>query len=150
MREPVAIGWREWVSLPELGIEAIKAKVDTGARTSALHAFAVDPFERGGTSWVSFRMHPKQGDDAFEQSCEAQVVDVRQVRDSGGHRTERFVIRTPLVVGDHAFEIECTLTSRDDMRFRMLLGRTALRGRFVVDSGRSYLVGDGGPRGREG
>jgi hypothetical protein len=144
------LGWREWVRLPELGIEAVKAKVDTGARTSALHAFEVDAHRRGGAPWVTFRIHPLQRDEHLVIDCEAPVVDVRRVRDSGGHVTERHVIGTRLAIGAHHFDVELTLTARDDMRFRMLLGRTAMRGRFLVDPGRSYLVGDRGPRGREG
>jgi hypothetical protein len=145
-----AIGWREWVRLPALGIDALKVKVDTGARTSALHAFEVDAHRRGGEPWVAFRIHPLQRDDSIVLDCEAPVLDVRRVRDSGGHVTERHVIATRIELGDHAFDAELTLTSRDDMRFRMLLGRTAMRGRFLVDPGRSYLIGDRGPRGREG
>lgn len=144
------IGWREWVSLPGLGIGPVKAKVDTGARTSALHAFELDPFDRDGAPWVRFRMHPRQRDTETVAECEAPVVDQREVRDSGGHREQRYVIATPVRLGDHEFEIEMTLTPRDDMLFRMLLGRTAIRGRFLVDPGRSYLVGSGGERGRTG
>ena len=150
MKDRVTIGWREWVQLPGLGITGIKAKVDTGARTSALHAFAVDEHRRGGERWVAFRMHPSQLDDSIVLACEAPLVDVRRVRDSGGHQSSRYVISSRIEIGSHSFDGEITLTARDDMRFRMLLGRTVMRGRFLVDPGRSYLVGDRGFRGREG
>lgn len=136
------LGWREWVALPELGIGRIKAKVDTGARTSALHAFRLEAFEQDGRQRVRFSMHPVQNDEATVIECVADVVDRRQVTDSGGHREARWVIQTPVQVGDASFPIEMTLTSRDSMMFRMLLGRTALRNRFLVDPARSYLAGD--------
>ncbi|KGE04161.1 ATP-dependent zinc protease family protein [Pseudohaliea rubra] len=135
------VGWREWLRFPTLGIDAIKAKVDTGARTSCLHAFELEPFERNGRPWVAFAMHPLQRDESTVLRCEAPVVDQRQVRDSGGHAERRYVIDVPVALGKYRFEAEVTLTSRDTMLFRCLLGRTALRGRFLVDPGRSYLVG---------
>ncbi|MEO1244103.1 MAG: RimK/LysX family protein [Pseudomonadota bacterium] len=144
MREPpdlLTFGWREWVGLPQLGIPQIKAKVDTGARTSAVHAFEVEPFTEDGRDRVRFLVHPVQKDSATVASCAADILDVRQVTDSGGHREERYVIATMLSVGAFEWHIEATLTSRDDMLFRMLLGRTALQGRARVDPARSYLVG---------
>jgi hypothetical protein len=137
----ITLGWREWVSLPELGLDAIKAKVDTGARTSTLHAFEVRQFEADGRKRVEFKMHPRQKDNETVVVCHADVVDERLVRDSGGHTEKRWVIETPVTIGDDTWPIEITLTARDDMLFRMLLGRTAIRKRAVVDPARSYLVG---------
>lgn len=135
------LGWREWVSLPELGIEHIKAKVDTGARTSALHAFSTEIYYEQGVKCVRFRIHPWQKRTDIELTCSAEVIDERRVSDSGGHRERRLVIATSVCVGDSCWPIEMTLTNRDNMQFRMLLGRTAIRGRFAVHSGASYLVG---------
>lgn len=139
--KPLTLGWREWVSLPELGIPGIKAKVDTGARTSALHAFEVTPFTDHGVRRVSFKIHPLQGNDERVISCTADVIDERTVTDSGGHKEQRLVIESPLSIGPHRWPIEITLTARDNMLFRMLLGRTAFRGLAQVDPSRSYLVG---------
>ncbi len=136
------IGWREWVSFPELGIDRVKAKVDTGARTSALHAFRVAEFKQHGTSWVEFDLHPLQNDNDTKITAKAEVVDVRNVTDSGGHKELRYVISTIIELGGDCFPIEVTLTDRDSMRFRMLLGRTAMNGRYLVQPDASFLLSD--------
>ncbi len=137
----MSLGWREWVQLPELGVRNIKAKLDTGARTSALHAFGIREFVRDGVEMVRFEIHPVQRSAAAAVRSEATVVDRRSIRSSAGHQELRPVISTLLKVGDSAWPIELTLTSRDEMGFRMLLGRQALRGRAVVDPGHSYRAG---------
>jgi len=140
------IGWREWVALPDLAIPAIKAKVDTGARTSAIHAFRLETFELDGTPSVRFFIHPLQRNTKLEIECVAPVIDTRVVRDSGGHTEERIVIKTLLEIGTVSATIEATLTSREDMLFKMLIGRTALKAtRMLVDSSRSFLYGRARP-----
>lgn len=136
----VTVGWREWVGLPELGITRIKAKIDTGARTSTLHAFDIREYEKDGARRVLFGMHPVQQDTEQVVFCDAKVVDQRWVTDSGGHREERLVICTALKVGQEEWPVEFTLTGRDTMRFRMLIGRTAMNGRLMVQPDRSFLV----------
>ena len=128
------IGWREWVRLPELDDGLVKAKIDTGARTSALHALDQKPFVRNDHRWIRFRLHPSS-----EQWCEAPLLERRRVRNSGGHEEERHVIRTRVALDDDAWTIEITLTNRSTMGFPMLLGRLAIRNRFLVDTGRSFL-----------
>lgn len=135
------VGWREWVRLPSLCKNAkIKAKLDTGARTSALHAFRITPFTKDGAPYVRFYVHPLQRKSTPEVRCVALVLDTRVITDSGGRREERPVIRTMLKLGKSLYPIELTLTNRDQMGFRMLLGRQALRRRYVVDPSRSFVV----------
>ena len=135
------IGWREWLALPELGIPAIKTKIDTGARTSALHAQFIEEFEIGGKKRVRFGVRPLRKRKDLELICEADIVDFRSVKDSGGHTEMRCFIRTEAQLGDHRWMIDISLTSRKDMLFRMLLGRTALENEFIIDPGRSYITG---------
>lgn len=137
-RELAVVGWREWIGLPELGVDKIKAKIDTGARTSAIHAFEIRLFERNGEKCVSFSLHPVQHRRQPVVRCEARVIDERIVTSSNGERESRYVIETAVKLGDDAWPIELTLTNRDEMGFRMLLGRRALKRRFVVDPGGSY------------
>ncbi|NKN31698.1 ATP-dependent zinc protease family protein [Marichromatium bheemlicum] len=139
---PLLLGWREWLALPELGLPLIKAKVDTGARTSALHAFYVDPFTRAGAPYVRFGIHPLQHCPDLVVHAEAEVIDRRRVSDSGGHREERYVVSTLLQVAGREWPIELTLTNRESMLFRMLLGRTAMAsGGARVDPACSFLAG---------
>lgn len=140
VRGPEVLGWREYVALPELGVARLRCKVDTGARTSAIHAFHI---ERLAKSRVRFGVRPRTGS-AREIWCEAVLKDERWVTDSGGHRELRPVIETLLEIGSQRWPIEVTLSARDGMRFRMLLGRTALAGRFVVDAQASFLMGKAG------
>ena len=135
------IGWREWVALPELGVPAIKAKIDTGARSSALHAFGLRVFERDGVETARFEVHPLQRDNRTRAIVEQPVVEHRLIRSSSGHESLRPVIATPVEILGQRFEIELTLTNRDAMGFRMLLGRASLRHRFWIDPGRSFLGG---------
>lgn len=138
-KEMLTVGWREWVSLPDLGIEKIKVKIDTGARTSALHAFSIKPFKQGDQHFIRFKIHPLQRTFGVTVECVAKVEDIRWVTDSGGHRERRYVILTTLRLGDVSWPIEITLTNRDTMNFRMLLGRTAMKRRLVVNPAMSFL-----------
>lgn len=136
----LCVGWKEWAALPELGIEALEVKVDTGARTSAIHSFDVEPFEKEGKPHVRFGLHPDRHSQDPEIFCEAPVVDQRVVSDSGGHKEMRYVIETPIHMGGQSWPIEITLTSRENMAFRMLLGRQAMRHRIVVQPEAKYLL----------
>ncbi len=139
-RAKKTIGWREWVRLPDLHVGRVKAKIDTGARTSALHAFKITPFTKDGASYVRFVVHPLQRLRKPEVPCVAVVIDHRSVTDSGGRAEMRYVIRTTLKMGTSRWPIELTLTNRDQMGFRLLIGRQALRRRYLVDTGRSFLA----------
>lgn len=141
-KERAIIGWAEWVQLPLLHLPYVKAKVDTGARTSALHAFSVEPFSKKGAPWVRFQMHPLHGHADIIVPCEAPVIDRRLVTDSGGKGEKRLVIETFATVGDITRSIEITLTNREKMAYRMLLGRQALeRFGFLVDVKNATLMG---------
>mgnify|MGYP001820562525 CR=1 FL=1 len=135
------IGWKEWIELPDLGISAVKAKIDTGARTSALHVFDLEEFVSDNRQMVRFGIHPLQRRKDIVRFCEAPVLEKRRVKDSGGHTEKRFVIRTKAELGSESWKIDLTLTNRDLMLFRMLLGRTAVENRFLINPGRSYLTG---------
>jgi len=140
-RPTLVIGWREWVSLPALGVPTIKAKVDTGARSSSLHVFDVEHHKRGSRTLVRFRIHPRQRDVKATVVAEAEVVTFRHVRSSSGHRDRRPVIVTDVEIFGMRWPIEITLANRDAMGFRMLLGREAVRARFLVNPGSSYYDG---------
>ncbi|MFZ2170619.1 MAG: ATP-dependent zinc protease [Methylococcaceae bacterium] len=141
MTHKLMLGWREWVGLPEFDIAQIKAKVDTGARSSALHAFIIDPYRKGGQRWIMFAIHPIQKHTEVSIECHAPIKDRRLVSDSGGHKQRRYVIETRLILGQSLITTEMTLTNRDGMLFRMLLGRTTMNNRYNIDPNASYLQG---------
>jgi hypothetical protein len=140
------VGWREWISLPGLGIKAIKVKIDTGARSSCLHAFDVKLIKRGGKKYARFSVHPLQRSTNTTVVTEAEILEFRKVKSSTGHSMLRPVIVTELEMRGMRWPIEVTLANRDEMGFRMLLGREAVRGRFLVDAGRSYYGGRPGKK----
>jgi hypothetical protein len=135
------IGWREWVALPELGVARLKAKVDTGARSSSLHAFDLRVVRRRGRDYVRFKIHPLQRNTKITVEAEVEVLEFRPVKSSTGHVTRRPVVLTTVALMGERWPIELTLASRDEMGFRMLLGREAFRGRFLVDAGGSFYGG---------
>jgi hypothetical protein len=134
------IGWREWVAMPTLGIRAVKAKVDTGARSSALHAFDIEIFVQAGQEMVRFKVHPFQKDAHTTVEGVAPLIDRRIVRNSAGEASIRPVILTEIELAGERWPIELTLTRRDAMGFRMLLGRQAVRRRFQIEPARSFLA----------
>lgn len=134
-------GWREWASLPGIGVPWIKAKIDTGAQTSALHAGNITPFERDGADWVRFTVQPWQEGTLDEVEVELPIHDRRTVRSSSGHTQDRLVVVMDLGLVGRTVMAEVTLTDRDEMVFRMLIGREALKQGYIVDSGASFLGG---------
>jgi hypothetical protein len=135
------VGWREWISLPELKIESIKAKLDTGARTSALHTYFIEPLSSSGRPKVKFGVHPLQQTDNKDVVCTADIVDYRRIVDSGGHPEMRYIIRTPVLIGGRSWLIDLSLTNREQMRFRLLIGRTALSEHLIIDPQLSFTLG---------
>lgn len=138
---PPLVGWREWVGLTELGAPRIKAKIDTGAKTSAIHAFRVAVVKRGGVEYAEFYLHPNQKRRQPEIFCSAPVIDRRSIKSSSGQVEKRLIIRTRLSIGGREFPIDLSLANRDSMGFRLLLGRDALRRRFLINPGASFLLG---------
>jgi hypothetical protein len=139
--ESALAGWREWVSLPTLGIARIKAKLDTGARTSALHALRTERYIEGGVPHVRLHVQPRQRDGGRVLVVETAIIDERTVSDSSGRRERRIVIASELALGGARWPIELTITNRDSLRFRMLLGRSAMQGHLIIDPDRSYVLG---------
>ncbi len=138
-KEHKVIGWREYLSIPKLGVESVKAKIDTGARTSSLHVSEISFYRRKEKEFAHFVIHPKQKSSFPAIEAKAEVVERRKITSSNGHASLRPVVLVEIVLGDHKRQIELTLVNRDMMGFRMLLGREALRGEYIVDPGRSYL-----------
>lgn len=139
--DKMILGWQEWCALPALGLPALKVKLDTGAKTSALHAFDIETFEQSGVKYVRFTVHPLQFKQSYEKVCVAELIDERRVTSSSGHREKRYVIITPVVIGDRRWDIEITLTKRDELAYRMLLGRQAMIGKVAVDPAKSFRKG---------
>lgn len=136
------IGWEEWCSFPELGLPAIKAKIDTGAKTSALHAYDLEPYKKNGEDYLKFKVHPMQKNREVFVQCDAPISDHRYVTSSNGEREKRYVVKTTFEAGEHKFEADITLTARYGMRFRMLFGKDALKkAKFIVDPAKSYRLG---------
>ena len=139
-KESLLVGWREWASLPMLNTPLIKVKIDTGAKTSALHAYDLEILEMSNKKYAKFVIHPLQKNESITRCAIAEVIDSRVVRSSNGHKEERVVIRSPIKIGNHYWDIDITLTKRDIMRYRMLLGREAMES-LLVNPGKSYCQG---------
>lgn len=140
--EKIIIGSVEWCSFPQINIPTIKARIDSGAKTSALHAINISSFKKDGILWVGFDVHPIQNDGRTVVHCEAPVFDKRKIKNSSGNSELRFVIKTVLSIADNTWEVELTLANRDSMGHRMLLGRQAMSGKMLVDPESSYLLGE--------
>lgn len=145
VEKKIIVGSEEWCALPQINIPAIKARVDSGAKTSALHAVNITPYKKNGNPWVSFEVHPLQNDGKTTIHCEAPVFDKRRVKSSSGQSEKRFVIKIGISIAEDTWEIEVTLTNRDSMGYRMLLGRQAMSGKMLVDPEASLLLGDLSP-----
>ena len=141
MEQKVIIGKEEWCAIPALGLPAIKARVDTGAKTSALHAFNIVPFDENGRQYVKFDIHPIQNNRKIVPSCRGLVVDRRSVKSSSGEKEQRLVIKTPIIMGNETWDIEITLTNRDSMGYRMLIGREAMKDRVLIDPDSAFCLG---------
>lgn len=141
LKEKPIIGWREWLSIPEMHISEIKVKVDSGARTSAIHAEDIEITKKRGKEFVSFKIFPLQRDKSHFSRVTLPMIEERWVKSSVGHQTLRPVVKVDIKIGDHKFPIELTLVNRDIMGFRMLLGREAIKNRFLLDAGHSFLLG---------
>lgn len=144
MKKKKYIGWRECLALPELGIEHLETKIDTGAKTSSLHAFFIEEFENEGTEYVRFGIHTDEVAEGGGMICTAPLVGKRTVKNPGGMRQTRYVINTPVRLGEEEWRIEINLTNRDEMKYKMLLGRSAVRGRFIIDPGKTFVHTENG------
>jgi ribosomal protein S6--L-glutamate ligase len=138
--EPLLVGWREWATLPELDVPLIKVKLDTGAKTSSLHAYDIKIIKNGGKEYAEFIIHPLQRDDIICQTARALIIDRRNVKSSNGHVEERIVIRSPIKIGSLICDIDITLTNRDIMNYRMLIGREAMSN-LLLNPTKSYIQG---------
>ncbi len=135
------IGNQEWCAFPELGIPAIKARIDSGAKTSSIHAFNISAYVKNDIDWVSFEVHPVKRNDEILIRCECPIVDIRDVKSSSGTSETRYVISTPMSLGGSVWDAELTLSDRDAMGYRMLLGREAMNGRLVIDPSMKCVLG---------
>ena len=142
MVDKLLIGRNEWCQLPDLQIPVIKAKIDTGAKTSAIHAFNIRPVTENQQTWVLFDIYPLQGNTNPRLTCRAPVVDVRAIMSSNGHKEHRYIVKTNLQLADKVWQVELSLSNRDPLRFRLLLGREALKNFVLIDPNLSCHLGD--------